>query len=557
MRDGVEMTKREKRARSKELALFIKETQKKVNYELGLYKMAAKSVRDAARDFQSADIAYSKKASVRNSTIYEETKAVLIESAGSYKKAGARVAATIDSINEAYAEYAELSQNPVKIKMECDKYNNSVSTTINNIQSMIDGVEIEDAPSVKEEEEVNNNTYEQNAAQEAPAQENPAYATPAYAAPAYANPVYANPAYAQPAYMPPPAYVAPSYAPPAYSAPAYPSYDPTPKVAPVSIDVSAIVEKAIAATMQKFSEALDKRIETYMENYDLNIPAPQAATAPASVLAKTQGAEEIAVLEGTILEDEQFLIDKLTSMVESIKTLTAQVAELSAAYAEIASKSADANELQKQTNDMQRRTLREQQGIQVSQRVVAQDQMVVAQAQNALAEQQKAVQDTQQALNDAQNAVNEAQNALVDNQVALEENVKSVMQAQKDIIAAQQALVNGNNKNAEAQAELANRQAEALALQKEALASQKQLLREQKSALEKQRDLAASSPKKKTAKATVAETLPQAPEAAPEEVVAPVAEEVIAPVAEEVAEEAAEAVVAEVAEEVVAEATNE
>ena len=61
MRDGVEMTKKAVRSRTKELQLFIKETQKKINYELGLYKMAAKGVRDAANDFQSADAAYADK----------------------------------------------------------------------------------------------------------------------------------------------------------------------------------------------------------------------------------------------------------------------------------------------------------------------------------------------------------------------------------------------------------------------------------------------------------------------------------------------------------------
>ena len=175
MREGVQMSKREKRAREKELYLFIKETQKKVNYELGLYKMAAKSVRDAARDFQSADIAYAKKGSVRNSAIYEETKAVLIESASSYKIAGSRVAATVDSINEAYQEISEISQNPLKAKMDCEKYNVALTQNIQNIQAMIEGVEIEDAPKEEEEEMIDNkNTAPEQPA--APAQEAPAEA---------------------------------------------------------------------------------------------------------------------------------------------------------------------------------------------------------------------------------------------------------------------------------------------------------------------------------------------------------------------------------------------
>ena len=487
MREGVEMTKRERRERARDLQLFIRETQKKVSYEIGLYRACAKGVNEAARDFQNADIAYSKKPSVRNSSVYEETKAHLLESAGSYKRAGAQVAATVDSINEAYAELMQVSQNAAKVKMDLDRYNATVTESIRNIQAMIEGVEIEDAPKEEETMIEKNNTYEP--AKETPAQES----APAYA---YNGAAYAPPAYAQPAY-PHPAYAHPAYAQPAYAQPTYPGYGyEAPKVAPVSIDVSAIVEKAIAATMDKFSEALDKRIATYMENYDLNLPAQSG---------KTYGAGEIAAVEATILEDEQFLLDKLTAMMESIKSLTAQVAELSAAYAEIASRSADANELQKQTNDMQRRTLREQQGIQVSQRVISQDQIAVAQSQAALAEQQKVVQERQQAITEAQGAMEETQRVVAENQATLEESMKTVMQSQKDIIAAQQALMTGNAKNAEAQAEMAARQAETLALQKEALTSQKQVLRDQKSTLEKQKDMALVSPKKKAPKAESAE----------------------------------------------------
>ena len=481
MREGVEMTKGERRARSRDLKLFITETQKKVNYELGLYKAAAKAVSAAARNFQNAEVAYSKKSSVKNSYNYEEAKTQLLDNAGSYKRMGAQVAATVDAINDAYAQLTEVSLDPAKVRMEADKYNLWVSENVKEIQSMIEGVEIEDAPKTEEEEEMANerkNTYE--GTNEAPANEVPAYAAaqqPAYA-PAYGQP-YA-PAYA-PAYGQP---YAPAYAQPYAPAPAYapPAYTQT------KIDVTPIVEKAIAAAMDKFSQALDKKIESYMENYDLKLP-----------VANGVNNEEVAAVEGAILDEEQFLLDKLTAMVDNIKALMTQVAELTAAYNEIASKSADANELQKQTNDMQRRTLREQQGIQVSQRVISQDQIAVAQSQTALAEQQKLAMERQQALTDAQAAMEETQRVLAENQATLEESMKTVMQAQKDIISAQQALMAGNAKNAETQAEMAARQAETLALQKEALTSQKQVLKDQKATLDKQKDVAAT--KKKAPKA--------------------------------------------------------
>ena len=537
MSETASMSKKEVKAYVAELYSTISENKKKVSHELGLYKSAAKDVAGSAKYFAKAERAYEKKQSARREEKYEETKYDLMECAATYNSIGECINSLITDIRAAYAEIVELlpEKKAAKYAVECDKYLISINDDINKIQSIVEGVKLPAAPAaepVVEEEPV---VIEDAAIEEEPVVEEPAEETPCQCSAA-----------------------------------------PEAKILPVSVDVSSIVEKAIAATMQKFVLAFDKRIENFINEHPVNIPvgaqAPVAADPAAPVtptlVSRTYGADEIMALESSILDDEQFLIDKLSSMMDSLKSFTAGMAELTAAYSELSDKQNEINEFQKQTNDIQRHTLREQQGIQVNQRVIAQDQISIAQEQTMLIEQQKSMAERQQNLTEAQQTMEETQRVLIDTQSTLEEAMKAVMQAQKDIIATQQSIIAGNNKNADLQAEIAERQAETLAAQKEALTSQKQVLREQRSTLEKQKDVEAGTPRRKTRARKAADSVEEAVEApvaeeaiealvVEEAVEAPVAEEAIEAPAEEVvealAEEAAEAPVEEAVEAPVAE----
>lgn len=265
------------------------------------------------------------------------------------------------------------------------------------------------------------------------------------------------------------------------------------RVAPVQIDVSAIVERAVAATMKKLTDVIDKKLDDYAASHTV------APVAPASVSA--DGVAKVAELEAHIFEDEQFLVDKLTAMVDKLSGLTHSIADLTAAYMEISAKQAEVAELQKKTGDTQRHTLREQEGIQVNQRIIAQDQIALAKDQALLRDQQKANAERQAAIVESQRAMEETQKVVIETQSTLEEAMKSVMQTQKEIIAAQQSIINGNTKNADLQSEISAKQAEALALQREALTAQKQLLRDQKTLNEKQKG-GTTAKKRQTATAT-------------------------------------------------------
>jgi len=526
--------KKDTKAYVAELYREIADNKKKVNGELSLYKMAAKNVSGAARFFDNAKKAFDKKPGKKNAERYEDSKADFLECAATYNSIGECINKLVGEVRDLYNEIAAALPDAKSVKYisECDRYIMDIDERVNKIQLITEGITL---PAVEEEAEepvaveaeapaeavaeaaeelTENNEIAEEENTEMVVNEaakkfcyNCGKQIDADAAFCSACGANQDPAAAAPA------------------APACECANEAPRIMPVSVDVSSIVEKAIAATMQKFVIAFDKRIERFVNEHPVAIPAagyaapvaaaPSAEQQTPTLVSRTYGADEIMALESSILDDEKFLIEKLTAMMDNLKTLTASMAELTAAYTEISDKQAEINDLQKQTNDIQRHTSREQQGIQVNQRVISQDQIAIAQEQTMLIEKQKSMADRQQALTEAQQAMEENQRVVIDTQSTLEEAMKTVMQAQKDIIATQQSIIAGNNKNVDLQAEISSRQAEVLAIQKEALASQKQVLRDQKSTLEKQKDIEGGARKKTRKKAD--EAVAEAPAEAPAE----------------------------------------
>ena len=286
------------------------------------------------------------------------------------------------------------------------------------------------------------------------------------AAPAYAAPTIVMPAMAPYGYPAPPA-------PPA------PQVEPEVKVAPIEIDVSAAVAKAVDAVMDKLSAALDEKIGAY------------AATALPDLASLANFGPTVEAM-AQVSEDQEFLLAKVTGVVEKVQGMTDSLMEMNETLATAAKKQGEISEQQKKTNDIQRYTQREQQGIQATQKVIGKDQIELAEAQLLVNEQQKAATDRQKAIGEAQQALTEQQQALVDTQGAIEEAMKSVMQTQKDIISGQQAIIRGNDANVEASKDLIAMQNEVSALQKDAVSAQKAVVREQKNITERQKATADS-----------------------------------------------------------------
>ena len=460
MRESVEKSKKEIAAENKAATDALKQLKARISSELANGKNVIGDLKAVAKNYAAAKKTAEKKANDKNLAKLDEAAAAYAQGVDRLVAVESVVAALLADVRKNYNVLAsnEKKEKIVeKLMAELAEYSAGVGASIEKNRKPI--LELAELPEVN---------LEVAAEPEAPAED-------------------AIPEAPIVAVKPEPAAPAPAPTPVAES-----GASASARVAPVQIDVSGIVERAVAATMKKLTDVIDKKLEDYAASH---------TAAPAAIAsASADGVARVAELEAHIFEDEQFLVDKLTAMVDKLSGLTHGIADLTAAYMEISAKQAEVSELQKKTSDTQRHTLREQEGIQVNQRIIAQDQISLAKDQALLRDQQKANTERQAAIVEAQKAMEENQRVVVETQSTLEEAMKSVMQTQKEIIAAQQSIINGNTKNADLQSEISAKQAEALALQREALSAQKQLLRDQKAFNEKQKG--GSTTAKKRAAAT-------------------------------------------------------
>ncbi len=244
-------------------------------------------------------------------------------------------------------------------------------------------------------------------------------------------------------------------------------------VAPVTIDITPIVERAIDSFIERLDIGLARRLEEYTGALELprvsentvNIVPVPATTAPDGGAVTELGAE--------LLEEEEHIAEKLRTMCSSISTLLDELTSLSSAYHDISLKCRELAEIQRTLNDMQRHTAREMKGVQVNQKLVADEQAeliaaetLVVESQRELIERERAVADMQKELTAlaAENA--DAVRAAIERERELTElNGQLVLQSKKLHDAADQAL---------------SRQSELYLEQKEALSRTKKLAREQK-----------------------------------------------------------------------------
>lgn len=239
------------------------------------------------------------------------------------------------------------------------------------------------------------------------------------------------------------------------------------EVAPMSIDVSSMVEEALALVMDKFKAQIDARIESAVGNMQFNIPAAQSVS---SGDASAEAPEQVYA-------GELFVSEKLGALMENVKNLANQITELGAACMQIANQQKDAAELQRKINDMQRSVLRDIQGVQANQKVINADQMAISEEQVVILEEQKATLENQRIVAEAQKNMAEIQQTVMDTQAAIDAAMKDVIRTQKDIINSQQTIMNGNAKNIELARELTEKQAELNTKQREALSEHKRIVR--------------------------------------------------------------------------------
>ena len=263
-------------------------------------------------------------------------------------------------------------------------------------------------------------------------------------------------------------------------------------VAPVTIDITPMVEKAVSATVDKLSRDLDKKLSAFVEG--LKIPTEQisvvSAHAAGDLDAKNTYSGANTELEAHILEEEQHIFEKLKSLLENIQITVEGLSELTALSMTNAAKQKEIAELQRQVNDAQRFTLREQQGIQVNQKVISEDQTDLAGKQAMAQEAQKNALEAQSAVDEAFKSVLDTQLAVSESQKALEAAMMEVVNSQKELLTAQQEIIKASDKQRDLQMGVREKQSEIYEAEKAFLADQRQLLKDHKAIKERQKAIA-------------------------------------------------------------------
>ena len=281
----------EAKAQIASLRETLVDDKKRVADELAYFQSVSRDIKKAKKRVKAAEAAFDKRENDKNASKLEAANDELTASIGAFHDSEEQIKQLLDVVHDRYSEIAELSQGRKadRVMDEFEKYHGSVLSRIIDIQSQTetDGYFESD----DEEDEIMAipeipvaNGVPANAA--APQQPAPAPA-PAYAAPG---------AYQYPQYIPVPMPMPYSYAPQQQPAP---EANQTPNIAPVSIDVSPMLEKALEATLAKFVAAFDKKIEKFVDEHPVDIPASAAPVAEGSY----SGA--VANAEGQVLEAEQ------------------------------------------------------------------------------------------------------------------------------------------------------------------------------------------------------------------------------------------------------------
>lgn len=364
----------------------------------------------------------------------------------------------VDDVLKLYDELVmiENAKGAKKARIEAEKYDTHQGVLKEELWQIVKDVDIsEPDKAVKEADKapVKEDFISDKKEQEEPLQPKTPPQMKQQVPPPHANYNYSS----APSYFVPPEYMYRPYHPQGVS------------IAPVSIDISSVVEDAVASAMEKFKIAFDKRAGAFCDRL------PVTQTEGGQVIS-----EKVMAMEENVAENEQYIIEKLTGLTENLKNLSDEITELGVAYLQLANKQKDAAELQRRINDMQRALSRELQGVQANQKVINQDQADVSAEQASVMEHQKANVENQKLITDSQDSLANMQKAVIETQTALEESMRDVLRSQKDIIAAQQSVINSNTKNIELQRELAEKQSEVTNLQKTVVSEYKQVTRAQR-----------------------------------------------------------------------------
>ncbi|MBQ9085019.1 MAG: hypothetical protein IJY24_05120 [Clostridia bacterium] len=144
-------------------------------------------------------------------------------------------------------------------------------------------------------------------------------------------------------------------------------------IAPITIDVSGIVERAISATIDKLNAGMERKISEYLAG--LTLPAPQVNTQPTQ---KTKDASGVIDAIDTVMGYEEQIIGRIRGICDTLSSIIDGLVALTTTAGELSDKQQQLAALQRQINELQRQTARDQQGVVVNQRLISEEQKAVS-----------------------------------------------------------------------------------------------------------------------------------------------------------------------------------
>lgn len=418
-----------------------------VTDKYAICRVAAKRLREAHVEMRAADERLGGKLGARAKNVYAAAEAEFKTALKEFSSFVARYDALVDEVMALYDELAaEDARGAHKIYAEAEKFEGQQSFQRERLFESLSG--IEGIPADKNEAK-DRTPWQKNESnrEESLMDEHREH---------YVN--RAPRAYTQPRDEAPQYYRAPE-------PPYYPAHQQV-SLAPMSIDISEIVQDAVAAAMEKFKRAFEKRADSYI-----------ASIEPIPCKEKQEIAEnaENSQIEGEVTEE-------LSNIVKRVRDISTDMASLSSQYEALASSKEEAFSAMQKVNDIQRTTARELQGALAKQKVMSQDQAALSTEQAALAEQLKANLENHKLLLDVAAEISDMQKTISDAQEALKISMQELLASQKALISGHQAIIAANQKAAQASADITEKQAELNQLQRKVMSEHKHLAKKYKPA---------------------------------------------------------------------------
>ncbi len=176
-------------------------------------------------------------------------------------------------------------------------------------------------------------------------------------------------------------------------------------IAPINIDISDVVSRAVSATVAKLSARLDGKLSEYADS--LVIPTPAVNSAPEAVPAGADGERLLA-----LAKEEAASFAELKKITEALGELNSKIQELNEACRIAA-------EAQRQLADEQKR---------------------IAEAQREASDEQKRVAEAQRETGAMLTEITEAQRSTYEGQLKIALDQKQVAEMQKKTIRLQQGI---------------------------------------------------------------------------------------------------------------------